>query len=114
MLISFWKSVSRRNRDSRPINFVVCVADIITRGGAAHASWHRGRQTKTIRCRHRQFKKVTELEPRFADGFVSLGQTYMEKREIGSAIAPLKHALDIDPNMTPAHRLLGYALLAQG
>src|SRR5579872_5560465 len=61
-----------------------------------------------------EFKKVTELEPRFADGFVSLGQTYMEEHEVGSAIAPLKHALDIDPDMAPAHQLLGYALLAQG
>jgi len=61
-----------------------------------------------------EFRKVTELEPTYADGFVSLGQAYMEKHDISSAIAPLKHALDVDPDLGPAHQLLGYALLAQG
>jgi tetratricopeptide (TPR) repeat protein len=61
-----------------------------------------------------EFRKVTELDPTYADGFISLGQAYLEKHEIGSAIAPLKHALGIDPDLAPAHQLLGYALLAQG
>lgn len=61
-----------------------------------------------------EFRKVTLLEPTYADGFVSLGQAYMEKHDISSAIAPLKHALDVDPDLAPAHQLLGYALLAQG
>jgi len=61
-----------------------------------------------------EFRKVTELEPTYADGFVSLGQTYMEKHDYGSAIAPLKRALEIDANLAPAHQLLGYSLLAQG
>jgi len=61
-----------------------------------------------------EFKKVTELAPIYADGFISLGQAYMEKRDFVSAIAPLKHALDLDPTLAPAHQLLGYALLAQG
>ena len=61
-----------------------------------------------------EFKKVTELDPTFADGYISLGQTYMEKHEYGSAIAPLRHALEVDPDAVPAHRLMGYALLVQG
>jgi tetratricopeptide (TPR) repeat protein len=61
-----------------------------------------------------EFRKVTELEPTFADGFLGLGQTYMEKHDFGSAIAALKHALDVDPSLVPAHQLLGYALLTQG
>jgi tetratricopeptide (TPR) repeat protein len=61
-----------------------------------------------------EFRKVTELEPAFADGFTSLGQAYMEKHDFGSAIASLKHALEVNPDSTPAHQLLGYALLAQG
>ncbi len=61
-----------------------------------------------------EFRKVTELEPTFADGFLGLGQTYMEKRDFGAAIAALKHALEIDPSLDAAHQLLGYALLAQG
>jgi tetratricopeptide (TPR) repeat protein len=61
-----------------------------------------------------EFRKVTELEPAFADGFTRLGQAYIEKHDFGSAIAPLKHALDLDAELAPAHQLLGYALLAQG
>lgn len=61
-----------------------------------------------------EFKKVTELDPAFADGFVSLGQAYMEKGDYGSAIAPLKKALELDNTSLPAHQLLGYALLTQG
>jgi tetratricopeptide (TPR) repeat protein len=61
-----------------------------------------------------EFRKVTELDPAYADGFISLGQAYMEKRDFGSAIAPLKHALEVDSESAPAHQLLGYALLAQG
>jgi len=61
-----------------------------------------------------EFRKVTELDPAFAPGFVSLGQACMEQRDYGAAIAPLKRALELDPNLAAAHQLLGYALLAQG
>jgi tetratricopeptide (TPR) repeat protein len=61
-----------------------------------------------------EFKKVTELDPSFADGFVSLGQVYMEKHEFSSAVAPLKHALELSPDSPPAHQLMGYALLVEG
>jgi tetratricopeptide (TPR) repeat protein len=62
----------------------------------------------------KEFKKVTELDPSFADGFISLGQAYMEKGDYGSAIAPLKQALELHSDALPAHQLLGYALLSQG
>jgi tetratricopeptide (TPR) repeat protein len=61
-----------------------------------------------------EFKKVTELDPAFPDGFVSLGQAYMENGDYGSAIPQLKHALELSPDLAPAHQLLGYALLTQG
>ena len=61
-----------------------------------------------------EYRAVTQLEPAFADGFVSLGQAFMEKGEYGSAVAPLKHALEMDSNLLPAHQLIGYALLAEG
>jgi tetratricopeptide (TPR) repeat protein len=62
----------------------------------------------------KEFKKVTELDPSFADGFVSLGQAYMENSDYTSAAAPLKHALELNPNLPQAHQLLGYVLLSQG
>ena len=61
-----------------------------------------------------EYRMVTELEPAFALGFVGLGQALIEQHDFGSALVPLKHALEMDPNLIPAHQLLGYALLAQG
>jgi tetratricopeptide (TPR) repeat protein len=61
-----------------------------------------------------EFKKATELDPSFADSFISLGQAYMESGDYGSAIPPLKHALELNADLLPAHQLLGYALLSQG
>lgn len=61
-----------------------------------------------------EFRKVTELDPAFADGFISLGQAYMEKHDFAAALAPLKHAVEIAPDSKPAHQLLGYALLIEG
>jgi tetratricopeptide (TPR) repeat protein len=61
-----------------------------------------------------EFRKVTELEPTIPTGFVSLGQAYLENHDYGGAIPPLKQALKLNPELLPAHRLLGYALLAQG
>ena len=62
----------------------------------------------------REFKQVTELDPALPDGFISLGQAYLENGDYGSAIPPLKHALELNADLLPAHQLLGYALLAQG
>lgn len=62
----------------------------------------------------REYKKVTELDPAFIDGFISLGQAYIENGDYASAIAPLKHALELSPDSQPAHQLLGYALLSEG
>jgi tetratricopeptide (TPR) repeat protein len=61
-----------------------------------------------------EFRKVTELEPSFAEGFFDLGQACMEDHDYRAAIPPLKRAVELNPNFVPAHRLLGYALLAQG
>jgi tetratricopeptide (TPR) repeat protein len=61
-----------------------------------------------------EFRKVTELDPSYAAGFVGLGQACMEQRDYAAAIPPLKHALELDANLAPAHQLLGYALLVRG
>jgi len=61
-----------------------------------------------------EYKQVTELDPKYVDGLVSLGQAYMEKGDYGSSIAPLKRALELDADSPSAHQLLGYSLLAQG
>jgi tetratricopeptide (TPR) repeat protein len=61
-----------------------------------------------------EFKKVTELEPTLAAGFLNLGAAYMEKQDYASATPALKRAVELTPDQVEAHQLLGYALLAQG
>src|ERR1700730_13511966 len=61
-----------------------------------------------------EFRKASELDPSLADAFFNLGAAYMEKRDYGAAIASLKRALDVRPDLPAAHHLLGYALLAEG
>lgn len=62
----------------------------------------------------KEFKQVTEIDPSFVDGFLGLAQAYMDSGDYGSAIPPLKHALELSPDSLPAHQLLGYSLLSQG
>ena len=61
-----------------------------------------------------EFKKVTELEPTLAAGFINLGGAYMEKQDYASATPALKRAVELSPEQVETHQLLGYALLAQG
>jgi len=61
-----------------------------------------------------EFRKVTELAPDLAAGFVNLGAAYVESKDYRSAIAPLKRALELNPRLPGAEQMLGYALLAQG
>jgi tetratricopeptide (TPR) repeat protein len=61
-----------------------------------------------------EFRKATELDSSLADAFANLGRAYMEAHDYGAAIAPLKRALELSPDLPVAHQFLGYALLAQG
>ncbi len=61
-----------------------------------------------------EFQKATELDPQLAIAFVDLGGVYIEKRNYAAAMSPLKRAIELSPDLETAHRLLGYALLAQG
>jgi tetratricopeptide (TPR) repeat protein len=71
-------------------------------------------QQKKFEVAVTEFRQVTEMEPKFADGFIRLGLACIEKQDYSAALAPLKEAVRLDPESLPAHRFLGYALLAQG
>jgi len=77
---------------------------------AAIAAQKQGRLDEAIA----EFRKVTELAPNLPAAFMNLGAAYMQNRNYGAAIAPLKRALALNPDLTGAHQMLGYALLAQG
>jgi tetratricopeptide (TPR) repeat protein len=61
-----------------------------------------------------EFKKVTELQPDLAAGFVNLGVAYFQKRDFASAIPVLEQATKLNPDLAGAHQVLGTALLMQG
>jgi len=61
-----------------------------------------------------EFRKATELHPGDATGFTRLGRAYMEQHDYGQAATALQQALQREPELESAHRLLGYAQLAQG
>jgi tetratricopeptide (TPR) repeat protein len=61
-----------------------------------------------------EFQKATQLDSTLAPAFLDLGEVYIEQRAYASAVAPLKRALALNPNIEGGHQLLGYALLAQG
>jgi tetratricopeptide (TPR) repeat protein len=62
----------------------------------------------------REFTVASQLAPAYDIAFLDLGDAYMRKRDYASALAPLKKAVELNPDSTSAHRLLGFALLAQG
>jgi tetratricopeptide (TPR) repeat protein len=114
--ISFSKCANRRSRDPPTLITMLLAWQIASPQAAEHmqAGIAADKQRKFDVAIAKNSRKVTELDPSFADGFISLGQAYMESGDYGSAIPPLKHALELKPDLLPAHQLLGYALLAQG
>src|ERR1700735_2966772 len=94
----------------RPLVTLLLALQTISPEATQH--WNAARQAeeqKHFDVAVSEYRTVTQLEPTFATGFVNLGQVLMEQREYGPAIVPLKHALEIDSTLLPAHQLLGYA-----
>ena len=60
------------------------------------------------------FKRVTELNPTYADGFSNLGVTLQEQGKLDEAIAACNKALSIKPDYAEAYNNMGNALQAQG
>lgn len=61
-----------------------------------------------------EFRKAAETDPSLPQAFLDLGEVYVETHNYAAALEPLKHALDLQPDLEEAHLQLGYALLAQG
>ena len=84
--------------------------DVVQHVQAGLQAQKQGRLNDAIR----EFKTVTELMPNLAAAFVNLGAAYLQNKEYGAAIAPLKRSLQLNPDLIGAHQMLGYALLEQG
>src|SRR6266446_728241 len=62
----------------------------------------------------KEFRKATESDPTLPQAFFDLGEVCLETRDYPAAVAALKRALELSPELDAAHLQLGYALLAQG
>lgn len=61
-----------------------------------------------------EFRKATESDPNLVEAFLDLGEVEMELRDYPAATKALNRALELNPELDPAHLQLGYALLAEG
>jgi protein O-GlcNAc transferase len=62
----------------------------------------------------REFERVAELAPQLAAAHANLGAVYFEKRDYERALAPLRKALELNPDLPGSSQMLGTALLALG
>lgn len=84
--------------------------DVVQHVQAGLQAQKQGRLNDAIR----EFKTVTELMPNLAAAWVNLGAAYLQNKDYGAAIAPLKRSLELNQNLVGADQMLGYALLEQG
>jgi protein O-GlcNAc transferase len=61
-----------------------------------------------------EFREATEADPTLVEAFLDLGEVDLELRDYPAATKALTRALELSPDLDPAHLQLGYALLAQG
>jgi len=61
-----------------------------------------------------EFRKASEADPNLVQAFLDLGEEYSQTRNYAAAVAPLKHALELRPDLDEAHQQLGYVLLSLG
>ncbi|HEV7552280.1 MAG TPA: tetratricopeptide repeat protein [Candidatus Angelobacter sp.] len=61
-----------------------------------------------------RFKQEIASTPNDPTPYVGLGQAYLQASKYAEAIPALTHALELKPDLPGVHRMLGYALLAQG
>jgi len=61
-----------------------------------------------------EFRQATQTDPGFGQAFLNLGEEYYNVRNFAAALAPLKRALELNPDLEAAHRALGYSLLTLG
>src|SRR5260370_19396751 len=92
---------------------------LASQAGSSEAMQHmqaglEARKQHQVELEIAEFRKATESDPTSAEAYANLGSAYMEKRDYGAAIAPLKRALELSSDLPVAHQLIGYALLAQG
>lgn len=67
-----------------------------------------------LRHAGRAFRKVTEIDPAYADGWVNIARVLIEEGSAAAAVPLLEKALALDPGLAKTHYFMGLALKAQG
>jgi Flp pilus assembly protein TadD len=62
----------------------------------------------------RSFRKVTELDPAYADGWVNIARGQVQEGDMTTAEQTLRQALERDSRLAKTHYFLGVALKGQG
>jgi tetratricopeptide (TPR) repeat protein len=60
------------------------------------------------------FLKVTEMEPRYADGWVNVARARIQEGQMAAAADVLRKALEINPNLAKTHFFYALTLKAEG
>jgi Fe-S cluster biosynthesis and repair protein YggX len=60
-----------------------------------------------------QFRKMAEADPTNELGHFSLGKAYLDAGDAAAAVAPLRRAIELNPDVTRAYQFLAQALLSQ-
>ena len=84
--------------------------EVIEHAHAGAAAMDQGKLTVAIE----EFRKVTELQPNTAAGYVNLGDAYFKNGNYDLAVPELEHALKLNPSLLAAHQTLGVSLLLLG
>ena len=60
------------------------------------------------------FRRVTEMEPGYADGWVNVARCQVQEGDTRAAEEVLRKALEVDPDLAKTHFFLGVAVKADG
>src|SRR5437763_13525388 len=61
-----------------------------------------------------EFRKAADADSNLVEAFLYLGEEYSQAHDYAAAVAPLKRALELRPDLDEAHQQLGYVLLSLG
>ncbi len=67
-----------------------------------------------LRNAEQVFRKVTELDPAYTDGWVNIARVKVEEGNAVAAVPFLEKALSLDPQLAKTHYFMGLALKVQG
>ena len=67
-----------------------------------------------LRAAEEIFKRVTEIDPDYADGWVNIGRVRVREGRMGEAQEVLSRALKIDPKLAKTHYFMGLTYKQQG